>query len=271
MEKTFNHPQSLDDIIFEHRNKQYGAYALRSGYNDRMLLALGAGMSLILLVAFIFMNQDNAMAVTPAVVPEEGLVVRTIELPREKPLEPEKPKEARAQKPVEKTATVKYISSIKIEKEVKEEMAPVEELGGKAIGDHNQDGKEADGKVVPSSGPREGGNGTGVADPVQPDFTAVERGPEFPGGAVALKKFLARNLASPDNLERGELKTVRIRFKVDTDGTVSSMEILSSGGEDFDDEVVRVCRRMPKWIPALQNGVHVPVSYILPVTFMGSE
>jgi len=86
-----------------------------------------------------------------------------------------------------------------------------------------------------------------------------------------LKKFLARNLVSPDNLDRGDLKTVRVRFIVDKDGSVSSLEILNSGGDDFDDEVVRVCRRMPKWIPALQNGMNVPVSYILPVTFMGSE
>jgi periplasmic protein TonB len=225
----------------------------------------------MLLGAFIFMNRENTNVGVSVVDREEGLLVRTIELPVEKPVEPVKPKEARPQKPVEKTATVKYVSNIKIEKEVKETMVAVDDLDGKAIGDKQQDGKVADGTVLPDPEPEVSGNGAGEAAPVQPDFNAVEKGPEFPGGAIALKKFLSRNLVSPDNLERGELKTVRVRFKVDKDGSVSSLEILNSAGDDFDDEVVRVCRRMPKWIPALQNGVHVPVSYVLPVTFMGSE
>ena len=270
MAKTIILQTSFDDIIFEHRNKQYGAYALRNGYANRLLLALGSGMSLILLGAFIFMNRDQSENGKP--LPErEAMLVRTIEMPKEKPVEPVKPKEAAAKKPAPKTATVKYISQIKIEKEVKHEMATVEELDGKAIGEQNQEGKVADGTVIPVQETKATGTGTGQAETTGTDFTAVERGPEFPGGAIALKKFLARNLSSPDDLAEGELKTVRVRFRVDKDGTVSSLEILASGGEDFDDEVVRVCRKMPKWIPALQNGVNVPVSYILPVTFMGSE
>lgn len=270
MAKTIILQTSFDDIIFEHRNKQYGAYALRNGYANRLLLALGSGMSVILLGAFIFMNQDQSENGKP--LPErEAMLVRTMEIPKEKPVEPEKPKEAAPKKPAPKTATVKFISQIKIEKEVKQEMAAVEELEGKAIGEQNLEGKVADGTVTPEPETKTTGTGTGQAETAGADFTAVERGPEFPGGAIALKKFLARNLSSPDNLAQGELKTVRVRFRVDKDGTVSSLEILASGGEEFDDEVVRVCRKMPKWIPALQNGVNVPVSYILPVTFIGSE
>jgi protein TonB len=270
MAKTIILQMSFDDIIFENRNKQYGAYALRNGYANRMLLALGSGMSVILLGAFIFMNGDQPEKSQP--LPEkEAMLVRTIELPKEQPAEPIKPKEPKSVKPVEKTATVKYTSTIKIEKDLKQEMVAVEDLNGKSIGTESQEGKVADGTVVPDPGPVATGNGNRQSEQPLSDFTAVERGPEFPGGAIALKKFLARNLSSPDNLEQGELKTVRVRFRVDKDGTVNSLEIVASGGEDFDDEVVRVCRKMPKWIPAIQNGVNVPVSYILPVTFMGSE
>ena len=59
MAKTIILQMSFDDIIFENRNKQYGAYALRNGYANRLLLALGAGMSVILLGAFVFMNGDQ--------------------------------------------------------------------------------------------------------------------------------------------------------------------------------------------------------------------
>jgi protein TonB len=265
------HHSNFDDIIFENRNKMYGAYALRSGYNNRMLTAMGAGMSVILLGAFVFMNSGNQSVTAGAPDREEGLVIRQMELPKEKPVEPEKPKDARPQKPMEKTATVKYISAIKIEKEVKTEMAPVEDLEGKAIGDKNEAGKAADGTVVLNPEPAETGNGLGKAVNEQPEFIVQERSPEFPGGAEALKKFLSRNLLSPENLEKGEMKTVRIRFRVDKDGGVNGFDIMTSAGEDFDDEVVRVCRKMPRWIPALQNGVNVPVNYILPVTFVGSE
>lgn len=261
----------FDDIIFEHRNKLYGAYALRSGYTNRMLTAMGAGMSVILLGAFIFMNSGNNSPVTRTVDREEGLVIRQMELPEEKRAAPEKPMEKKLQKPVEKTATVKFVSAIKIEKEPKTEMASAEDLYGKAIGDKNEEGKVSDGTVVPATEPMPAGNGNGTAMIEQMEFTVQERSPEFPGGAEALKKFLSRNLLSPDNLEKGEKKTVRIRFRVDKDGRVNSFDIMTSAGEDFDDEVVRVCRKMPKWIPALQNGVNVPVNYILPVTFVGSE
>jgi protein TonB len=64
---------------------------------------------------------------------------------------------------------------------------------------------------------------------------------------------------------------VQIRFKVDKDGVVSDLEISRSGGSEFDREVIRVCKKMPRWKPAVQNGFNVPVNYMLPVTFIGAE
>jgi len=71
--------------------------------------------------------------------------------------------------------------------------------------------------------------------------------------------------------EGAGVRTVQIRFKVDKDGMVSTLEILASGGSEFDNEVARVCKKMPRWNPAIQNGINVPVSYVLPVTFIGVE
>lgn len=270
--KNSHYPSlSFDDIVFENRNKSYGAYALRNGYANRMLIALGGGVSLLLISTLFFTNRDGHNTGIPVNDREEGLLVRTMEIPMEKPVEPEKPKEARSKKTVQQTATVKYISTIKIEKEVKQEMVAVEDLVEKNIGEKEQEGKAADGTVLAEPEPQPGENGTSLSAPSAPDFSAMEKAPEFPGGAAALRKFLSRNLVSPGNLEEGELKTVRIRFRVDKDGSVSNLEILAGAGDDFDDEVVRVCRKMPKWTPALQNGTNVAVSYILPVTFMGSE
>ncbi|HQV60991.1 MAG: TonB family protein [Chitinophagaceae bacterium] len=263
---------SLLDIVFDKRNKAYGAYALRKGYNARLLTALAAGMSVILL--FIFINgmqgSKNSSFITSN--KNEGIVIKQIELPKDKPAEPEKPKEVIKQKPVEKIATAKYISNIKIEKDVKSAMTAIGDLDGKAIDSKEGDGKIDDGTEIVNVDPvAPVGNGAIPAEPKQPDFVIQERNPEFPGGAEALKRFLSKNLDTPGELEAGEMKTVKIRFKVDKDGSVNTFEIVTSAGNDFDHEVVRVCKKMPKWVPAIQNGVNVPVNYVLPVIFVGSE
>ena len=102
-------------------------------------------------------------------------------------------------------------------------------------------------------------------------FEPDERNPEFPGGQEALIRFLRNNLYTPEELQVGEKKTVQVRFKVDTDGSISSVEIIQSGTALFDKEVIRVCKKMPRWKPAFQNGSNIAVSYMLPVTFIGVE
>ena len=102
-------------------------------------------------------------------------------------------------------------------------------------------------------------------------FVPVESGPEFPGGREAWTVFLNRHLQTPDYLEPGEKKLVLIRFFVDTDGAVNGFKVLQSGGAVFDDEVIRVLRKMPRWKPAIQNGHPVAVSFTQPVTFVGVE
>ncbi len=266
---------NLLDIVFENRNKDYGAYTLRTGYNARMLTALGAGLSVILLFVFIITTGKSKTSSNPVINTNEGIVIRTIEMPKEKIKEPEKPKEVVKQKPVQKTATINYSAPPKIEKdkEVKNAMVAVKELEGKEISTKTTDGKVADNTVILNKEPVKE-PGTGIIDNSgfsQPEFIIQEKDPQFPGGQEALKQFLARNLQTPEDLESGERKVVRIKFKVDKDGSVNTFEILTSGGGELDNEVARVCKKMPRWIPAVQNGINVPVSYVLPVTFIGTE
>ncbi|HMK26321.1 MAG TPA: TonB family protein [Chitinophagaceae bacterium] len=262
----------LLDIIFEKRNKDYGAYAIRRGYHHRLLAAIGVAMSVILL--FVFINAFGKKNVSSIPVNRDKRIVEITEvkLPMEKPKEPEKPAEAK--KPVQKIATEKFVSKIEIipDEKVKETLPDVTSLGDKMISDKTEDGKKDDGIPKEKEKPKETGNGieTAIIE-TQPDFDANEREPEFPGGPEGLKRFLAKNLSTPSELEDGEKKTVHIRFKVDKDGAVNTFEIITSGGNEFDNEVVRVCKKMPRWIPALQNGINVPVSYVLPVTFIGVE
>ena len=64
---------------------------------------------------------------------------------------------------------------------------------------------------------------------------------------------------------------VKVKFKVDKNASVKRLEIVTSRGFEFDNEVVRVCKKMPRWMLALQNGINVPVNYVLPITFIGVD
>jgi protein TonB len=93
----------------------------------------------------------------------------------------------------------------------------------------------------------------------------------FPGGQQAWMNFLNKYLRTPDELEAGQKKSVMVRFSVGADGSISQFEIMQSGGEAFDNEVIRVLKKMPKWKPAVQNGHNVSVMFTQPVTFMAYE
>src|SRR5687768_18040209 len=92
--------------------------------------------------------------------------------------------------------------------------------------------------------------------------------PEFPGGKAALQRFLIKHLRVPDEgLEPVSRISVEVQFIVDKNGSITGMEILRSGGELFNKEVLRVLQKMPVWKPGRQNGMEVRVYFKLPVTF----
>jgi periplasmic protein TonB len=263
---------SLLDILFEGRNKEYGAYALRRGYNQRMILSLGMGLSLIVL--FILLSSFSHKKDSSKKIAQEGGHTVTVIIP---PIETIKPPDA-VKPPVlpkaviEKVATVintipRIVDDALVKQTLVPENSDMDELqpGLKAT-----DGALATG--TNGGGVQSGSGGEEVsAKPVEPEVLLPSSSPEFPGGPEALKKFLGRNLNTPEELEAGERKMVRVRFVVDKDGSVSMVNIETSGGDAFDKEVIRVCKKMPKWRPAIQNGRPATMSYVLPVTFITEE
>jgi protein TonB len=100
------------------------------------------------------------------------------------------------------------------------------------------------------------------------DFRSVEVAAEYPGGQKALQRFLERNLQDPGELmEDGKRVRVLVRFIVGASGLAGSFELLQSGGRAYDQEVLRVLNRMPRWNPARQNGRDVPMYFTIPVVF----
>jgi protein TonB len=257
------------DIIFDNRNKQYGAYALRKNYNFRMGMALGLAFSSTALV-FLLINPSHSPALSSAPAKTEYEVL-AVQLPEEQPqIETPPPVRPAQQTPA---AQQKFINKFRITDSRFVDPGPTHiDLSKTAIGDVTTDGPAVSHIFVapPNSGP---GDGRDIQAPVQPEapFVVREQAAHFPGGMDAWLDFLRKNLWTPESLEPGEKRTVIIRFQVSPQGEVTGFEVVQSAGSTFDKEVIRVLKKMPKWMPAIQNGHPVSVSFTQPVTFVAQE
>lgn len=272
-----NKIQSADilDIIFDGRNKEYGAYELRKTYNSRMTKAL-VGTVLILLLAVL----GNILANTVGKESKE-LIVQDVSLENvqqeEKKPEPPPPPPPPKQEPPKVEITKFTPPKIVKDEEVKEEdeIKEVEKLEDTKIGTINQEGAKDEGIVAP---PVESGTGVVEAPKKEEDydkiFTVVQIPAEFPGGFPAWTKYLERNLNRDLPVENGAPPgkyTVVVSFIVAKDGAISDVVAENDPGYGTKAEAVRVITRGPKWKPAVQNGRNVIYRHKQSITFMVSE
>lgn len=255
----------LLDIIFERRNKLYGAYALRKTYNMRLIKALlitiGSSIGLLL---FIQPKQHNPVLDNP-IIPE---AVHPITLPKERKLPPPaRPTPPAAAKSIAQKIWVDKIKIVTDEKVKPEDMPTQAELSTAAISTANTTGD------IGNDAPPGVNNTANIAktQTAEKPFVAEEHSAEFPGGQKAWLAFLSHHLVTPTELQNGERKTVMVRFLVDADGNITNFEIVQSAGAAFDNEVIRVLKKMPRWKPAIQNGHKTAVTFTQPVTFISVE
>ncbi len=269
MKKELLFSATIDDIVFDGRNKEYGAYELRTNYQQRIGKALlFTGMFVVAACAFtLYANakRENKPRFTYTAAPT------IITVKEDKPLkEPEKPKEE-----VKETKTEKYIADIKIvDKQVVEPITSISDLDSAAIGDKKVKGDPDDGLQKPRDPVP--GDDKGLYDPKKGDddgiVNTVEVEARFNGD---WKKFLERNLNPevPVNNSAPEGRySVMIRFVVDKEGNVGDIEPLTNHGYGMEQEAVRVLRKAAKWEPAFQNGIHVKAYRKQVIVFeVGSE
>ena len=100
------------------------------------------------------------------------------------------------------------------------------------------------------------------------NFNDYEMAPEFPGGQVALRKYINTHLGYPDALKRAGIEGVVLaNFVVGRTGQAEDAKILRSAQKDLDDEVIRLIKEMPLWQPGIQNGIPVRILYTIPIAF----
>ena len=260
----------LLDILFEHRNKSYGAYTLRRYYNSRLLIALGIALSAVFLFFLLsLLNNSKNQNGTWDRNNNKAVVLTTVDLEKQKELPPPPPPPPGRTEPVAEVRdlTIKVVPDVEAT-----EIPGQDQIEESVISDKTVEGKTPeDPNAKPANTETDKGTINNEPEKKEIDFKPEETGPSFPGGPEALALFFSRMLSSPTDLEPGEKKVVLVRFIVGSDGSITKAEVIQSGGDSYDREVLRAFKRMPKWNPAIQNGIKVSTSFSQPVTFIGVE
>ena len=196
----------------------------------------------------------------------DGITLRTYTVPKDP--EPELPR----QKP--KPGQIAYVAPTIVEDIQANNKTPDQDQINKGdvstITTEGQPTEKPNTNITPPND--NNGNGeTKQPEPDKPPVKIIQRGPQYPGGFDALGEFMQRNLVTPEEIEIGEKRIVKVRFVVGVDGSITDITVLESPGKIYDKEVIRVIRKMPHWEPAIQNDINVAVSFVLPVTFISEE
>jgi len=256
------------DIVFDGRNKAYGAYELRRAYNKRLGIAMTA-MAAICITAFVgsVLSRSTDNSLKDVIQTKDVVLVdykETMPPPPPPPVAPPPPSAVQ-------TAMFTPPAIVKDEDVPADAMPPeMDVLEDSKIGTMNIDGGKDEGIVAP---PSEKGTGEAV-QPLQGQinndtvFVKVEMPAEFPGGIDAWRRYLERNLQYPDAAINDETQgVVRVQFVIDTEGNVSDVVALNDPGNGLAEEAVRIIARGPKWIPAEQNNRRVIYRHSQPIIF----
>ena len=254
---------SILDLLFDNRNKDYGAYELRKTYRGRIMKSLLITLSITGVVyavaALGIKTKDKGRyEMTP------GVIVDVI--PEQKPAEKIEPPKKIDLPPVR---TEIFTPPVIVDKDKLDNPPPsTDDLDSAKIG------------LIKTNGIADNGfteitkinDNTGIVDDKTKDkddgpFTVVQVEAKYAGD---WKKFLERNLRAEvpaDNGAPAGRYTIIIQFVVDVDGTVSNIVPLTHLGYGMEEEAVRVLKKADKWEPAFQNGTHVKAYRRQPITF----
>ncbi len=248
--------ESFDDIVFEHRNKEYGAYELRKRYSKRGTIALAVSLFVLFiavgapLIASIMKQRNYKKYLEKQTLVE----MEKVKVKRDEIAPPPPPPPPPAVKEVKFTAP-KIVDTLTKE-EV--ELATTDDLSKSA----NTAPVDTNTQVVEIVEDKEP-----VVEQVFESF-AIQEKPAYPGGDAALMKYIAENVKYPVVAqENGVEGTVYIRFVVTRTGSVGEAQVMRSADPLLDEEALRVVKTLPKWTPGKNNGNPVSVWFIVPIKF----
>ena len=269
------------DVVFENRNKEFGAYQLRLNSKPRHLRAFLftlIGAIAIIIIAYSYMKVA-AYIEEQRIMDQANQELVAVDLAAEEQEEEQEPEETKFEQPEEQALPEEILNTVKVtelliakDEEVKaeDEIKSQDELKETqtAFGQTDFDKGTDDRNVI-----REHKEEVIVEkkeEVKEPEkvFTAVEQMPQFPGGDAALLKYIGSHLQYPAMAqEQGIQGKCVLQFVVTKTGSVGEVKVVRSLSPDCDNEAKRVVRGLPKFTPGKQNGQAVNVWYTLPVTF----
>lgn len=273
------------EVVFENRNKEYGAYQLRKlgpkATNTALLVvtAVVVALSLPKVLNIDFSSGSEAPKAEVAFTEEVTLEDLAEQLPEEEekpPVQEEAPKIAES-KPALDVVALPEIKPVPKEKAVETEIATVEEStdkkkligpvamkgmkGGSITTEGKWGTKDVAGSATGSTKGVEGG--TGTADQI---FQSVEVQPEPPGGMAAFRKWIGDNYQYPSGaIDAGVKGTVQVSFVVEKNGELTDIKVVRDLSYGTGQAAINLLKRAKKWSPGIQNGRPVRVAYSLPI------
>jgi periplasmic protein TonB len=261
--------RNLDDLIFENRNKDYGAYYIRKSYSKNMMTGLGFSVSIACLL--VVLPQVMAMFGEELTVPPiketfgREIIVGpppTVQQPIQPTPPPSAPKRSANTNVVPLVTTKPVIDDIKPNNE-----STIPPNDGPTTGTGSEN--------PPLSGTGGGEPGPGISEPViadPPILNIAEVMPEYEGGTKEMMKFIVRNTHFPSSARRlGTQGTVFVSFVVDSEGNVVDVKVVKGISAECDKEAARVISKMRGWKAGMQNHRAVSVRMTLPIKFQLQE
>lgn len=257
------------DVVFDQKNKGYGAYALRRQSSSNTVKALLIAGTLFILLFLspkvISLIRGNETVVD---MPDKTIVV-TVQSPP--PINPETPPPAAVEPPPAKQSQVKFPPPIVVmdSKVIDSDPVEVKDLIDANPSQKTIEGMEDGTNVViatPGQGPK---NAAVVGDNhVYDTFSPLEVQPTFPGGMDKFYKYLSKAIRYPAAAQENNIQgKVFLSFIIEKNGTLSDIKIERKLGYGTDEEAVRVLNASPRWMPGIQNGREVRVKYNIPINF----
>jgi protein TonB len=247
---------AFDDIVFEARNKEYGAYRLRKKYSRNVLISLAIGIAIISTVIITpYLNAKAAESNSKRAERQVEIKMENLEAPTEQVAPPPPPPPP----PADVVQQARYVPPVVVDSVKPEEEAQL--MTAEEAQTEVQNTEVVDIPVEVKEEVQE-------AEVEEVPFVVVEEMPMFPGGDAELLKYIAENTIYPEVAKENNIQgRVIVRFCVTAKGGVSQVSVLKGVDPELDKEAIRVVNTLPPFKPGKQGGKPVPVWYMVPITF----
>jgi protein TonB len=261
------HREEWLDVIFDQKNKSYGAYELRRQSNTNTAKSLlYAGTAFILL----FLT-PKIITLIKGQVPDEALT-NPVEVVIAPPpaVNPETPPPPAVEPPPPALDQIEFPPPIvKADNLVPNEVPPqIDELKDANPGQKTIAGVP-DGDIVIVAPVGDGPKQAAVVEDTKVyDIITIEKVPEFPGGMAKFYAYLSKSMKYPASAAEQNIQgKVYVSFVVEKNGDLTDIHVERKLGGGTDEEAIRVLKASPQWLPGVQNGVNVRVKYNIPISF----